>query len=65
MSTLDELARDLVDQHYAAGSDDLKKAIAKALQDAAQHRHEGSGTPRQRLLREVAELENTSERGSE
>lgn len=65
MSTFEQLAQELVDQHYAAGPDNLKLAVAKALEDAAQYGHEGSGDTRQQLLREVAELEKASERGSE
>ena len=61
---LKQQAEVLVDQNYAAGPARLKEVLAEALAEAA-----GSpGTeddPRERLQRELAELEKTSERGSE
>lgn len=57
-------ARILVDQHYAAGPDRMKQAIAQALSEAAGSL-EPDDEPRRQLLREVSELEKTSQRGSE
>ncbi|KFC66676.1 hypothetical protein FF80_02443 [Devosia sp. LC5] len=58
------LAKVLVDQHYAAGPDRLKEVLAQALADASAPA-QPDGQPRERLLEEVAELEKTSQRGSE
>lgn len=60
----ESLARNLVDQHYAAGPDQLKAALAQALaeRDGQLPR---DGDTRKRLLQEVSELEKTSIRGSE
>lgn len=55
----------LVDQHYAAGPDAMKRAIAAALEDAARQPQTGIADPRARFKAELAELEKTSERGSE
>ena len=57
-------ARTLVDQHYAAGPARLKEVLAEALAEAA-GAPGAQDDPRERLEREVAELEKTSERGSE
>ena len=60
----EELARILVDRHYAAGPDQLKAALAQAF--AERDRQEPrEGNPRKALLQEVSELEKTSTRGSE
>ncbi|WIY52007.1 hypothetical protein O9Z70_11000 [Devosia sp. YIM 151766] len=65
MGTNFELAaKTLVDQHYAAGPDQMKQVLAQALKEAATP-PEPVGDPRKRLEREVAELEKASERGSE
>jgi hypothetical protein len=53
-----------VDQHYAAGPDRLKEVLAQALAEASAPA-QPDGQPRERLLAEVAELEKTSQRGSE
>ena len=58
------LAKTLVDQHYAAGPEQMKEAIARLLAERGLAKsHEGS--PREQLVEEVAELEKTSLRGSE
>ncbi|WP_297112880.1 hypothetical protein [uncultured Devosia sp.] len=58
------LAKIIVDQHYAAGPEQLKAAIAEAL--AAR---DGEARPlevsREQLLDEVAEQEQASTKGSE
>lgn len=57
-------ARTLVDQHYAGGPERLKEVLAEALAEAAGATGPRED-PRERLEREVSELEKTSERGSE
>lgn len=57
-------ARILVDQHYAAGPDRMKEVLAQALAEAVAPAKAPSD-PQEQLRREVAELEKTSERGSE
>ena len=54
-------ARTLVDQHYAAGPERLKEVLAEALAEAAG----APGAQENPREREVAELQKTSERGSE
>lgn len=61
-STLE--AQTMVDQNYAAGPARLKEVLAEALAEAAGSRG-AQDDPRERLERELAELEKTSERGSE
>lgn len=57
-------ARELVDQHYASGPDEMKQVVAEALAEAS-GRKLSAENPRQRLRREVRDLEKTPERGSE
>jgi hypothetical protein len=60
----ESLARNLVDQHYAGGPDQLKTALAQALAER-DRRLPRDGDARKRLLEEVSELEKSSTRGSE
>ena len=57
-------AKTLVDQHYAAGPDRMKEVVAEALAEASQAARPAALSHEQ-LQREVAELEQTSLRGSE
>lgn len=59
------MAEVLVDQHYASGPAEMKKAVADALATAAAGELETSGTPRERLEKEVDEAIKASARGSE
>lgn len=59
------MAEVLVDQHYVSGPAEMKKAVADALAAAAAGESRPSGTPRQRLKKEVDEAIKASERGSE
>ena len=58
-------AKVLVDQHYAAGPDALKAAVAAALREAAAEGPKPAGGPRERLLKEVEEATKASSLGSE
>ncbi|MBB4050407.1 hypothetical protein GGR20_000025 [Devosia subaequoris] len=60
----EELARILVDQHYAAGPAQLKAALAQAFAERDRQEPRGDDA-RKALLKEVSELEKTSTRGSE
>ncbi|GEM_PF-1338848 len=58
------LARTLVDQHYAAGPEQMAAAIARALAEQNQKARPVE-VSREQLLNEVAEQEQASARGSE
>lgn len=58
-------AEALVDQHYASGPAEMKRAIADALAAAAAGQSQAPGTPRERLKKEVDEAIEASARGSE
>ena len=58
-------AKVLVDQHYAAGPDALKAAVAEALREAATGGPKPVGGPRERLLEEVEQATKASVLGSE
>lgn len=58
------LARTLVDQHYAAGPDQMKSVLAKVFAELSPQAPQ-DGDPRERLLEEASRLEKTSLRGSE
>lgn len=58
------LAKTLVEQHYAAGPDQLKAEIAKALAEQSRAARPVE-VSREQLLNEVAELEQASTKGSE
>lgn len=61
----DLIAQTLVDQHYASGPAEMKRAIAEALAGAAAGRSAINGAPRERLEKEVDEAIKASARGSE
>lgn len=57
-------AKNLVDQHYAAGPDRMKEVLAEALAEASETARPANLSHEQ-LQQQVAELEKTSQRGSE
>lgn len=57
-------AKTLVDQHHAAGPDRMREVVAEALAEASQTARPAARSHEQ-LQQEVAELEQTSLRGSE
>lgn len=59
------MAQVLVDQHYASGPAEMKRAVADALAAAAAGESGAPGTPRERLEKEVDEAIKASARGSE
>lgn len=58
-------AKVLVDQHYAAGPEEMKKVVAEALADAASSAAEQHDDPKMGLGKDVEEQVQASSRGSE
>lgn len=59
------IAKVLVDQHYAAGPEAMKKIIAQALEEAAAGKSEDMRSPREQLELEVDQAIKASTLGSE